>query len=283
MAPTWTVSEADFEELRTWGLEKDPFAAVKDFSELKKELRWLNPEHRQLFVDYMYRRFNYIGSKNFDEYYKKVDMTIDRDRWRFLKDRKAWYITPLGWENCTKHDCTIADLGCGDGDTVQRLVDYIDAEWKKQGVTSRKVHIVGIELNPSRAENGRNLVRSPNANITVEFQVGNVVGDGLKFGDRSFDYSLCTGVLEILEDKPCETFMDEMCRVTKKGVYIEDLFERFPGGYPRENLPQLFEARQFNVTKHIVVLSEPFDVARSRDPKKLWPVMLDQNLWAERV
>ncbi len=278
----WTVSKQDFDEIDSWGLERDPFAAVADYSELKRELRWLNPEHRDSFVEYIYKRMEYIGGKNFDDYYKRAQKPIDRERWDYLKRRKAWFIMPLGWNRMADQSCRVTDLGCGDGDTVQRLIEFIDGEWKKMSVSDRRVHIVGLDLNASRVENARKLVTSPNPNITFEFHTADIVGEGLGYGDRSFEFALCTGVLEILEDQPCMRFLDEICRVAGRGIYIEDLFEKFPGGYPRENLGELLETRGFRIRNRRVVLSEPFDVARLRDPKRLWPVMVDQNIWAER-
>ena len=39
----WDVTEKDFEIIDSWGLGEDPFKAISDYSERKKELRWLNP------------------------------------------------------------------------------------------------------------------------------------------------------------------------------------------------------------------------------------------------
>lgn len=278
----WTVSNQDFNEIKSWGLEKNPFAAVEDFSEMKKELRWLNPENRKAYVDYIHKRVGYIGNKNFDNYYKEARKPIDKERWQYLMDRKAWFIMPLGWENIAAKSCTVADFGCGDGDTVQRLVNFLDQNWKKNGITNRKVHVVGIDLNESRIENARKLVSSNNPNITTEFHVGDIVGKGLNYKNNEFDFALCTGVLEILEDEPCAKFLNEMCRVVGQGIYIEDLFEEFPGGYPRGNLSDLLAERGFKTEERHVIFSEPFDVEKLKDPKRLWPILLDQNIWAIR-
>ena len=124
---------------------------------------------------------------------------------------------------------------------------------------------------------------SPNENITFEFHVGDLVGAGLDYDEKSFDYSLCCGVLEILDDDQCAAFLNEMVRVTKSGIYIEDLFERFPGGHPRDNLGKLLYERGFVARDRHVVMSEPFDSEKLQDPKKLWPVLLVQNIWAERT
>jgi hypothetical protein len=93
---------------------------------------------------------------------------------------------------------------------------------------------------------------------------------------------MTTGVFEILEDGPALKFAKEIARVTKSGIYIEDLFDRFPGGYPRDLEPLLKEVG-FRIVDKKVVLSEPFDIEKSKDPMRIWPVMVDQNVWAERV
>jgi ubiquinone/menaquinone biosynthesis C-methylase UbiE len=279
----WDVTERDFEIISNWGLEKEPFKAVSEYSERKKELRWLNPENREVYVRYIHARLEYIQNKDFDNYYKSAKKPIDFLRWNYLMKRKAWFIMPLGWENIALYGNTVADVGCGDGDIVQRLIDFIDDYWNKHKIENRKLHIIGVDLNESRIENAKKHVHSKNPNISFEFFTWDVVGEGLKYSKGHFDYSITTGVLEILDDASCEKFLDEICRTTSKGIHIEDLFEKFPGGYPRDNIGELLEKREFKVKKRHVILSEPFDVDRLQDPLKLWPIMLDQNIWAEKI
>ncbi|MBX3586592.1 MAG: class I SAM-dependent methyltransferase [Ramlibacter sp.] len=278
----WYPEDKDFEAVAAWGLQANPFAAVDDFSAMKTELRWLNGENRKIYVDYVKRRIEYIAGKNFDSYYKTARKPIDRRRWEFLMQRKAWFIMPLGWDRIADAGGTVIDLGCGDGDTVQRLIDFTAARWKAQAVTGRQLHIVGIDLNQSRVENAIDLVKSTNPAITFEFRQGDLVG-GLGGADKAYDFGLITGVLEILEDELYARFVAESCRVVRKGVYIEDLFEEFPGGYPRANLHEEFAKHGFVQKLREVVLSEPFDVDKVRDPMKLWPMLLDQNVWLERA
>ncbi len=277
----WYPEDKDFASLEAWGLEADPFAAVRDFSAMKTELRWLNGENRKVYVDYVKRRLEYIAGKNFDTYYKEARKPIDRRRWEFLMKRKAWFIMPLGWDRIADAGGTVIDLGCGDGDTIQRLADFAKSRWDAQGVKGRKLHIVGIDLNQSRIDNAMELVKSPSPDITFEFRQGDLMA-GLSFADGAYDFGLITGVLEILEDELNDKFVAESCRVVKRGIYIEDLFEEFPGGYPRDNLDVLFAKHGFVQKERHVVLSEPFDVDKLRDPMKLWPMLLDQNLWLER-
>lgn len=279
----WTPTKKDFEIIKGWGLDKNPFAAVSDFSPLKAELRWLNPEHRQIYIDYINKRLEYLKGKNFDYYYKKAEKPIDRLRWEYLMVRKAWFIMPLGWEKAAMQSCKVADFGCGDGDNIQRLINFIDQKWQEKKIKNNKTHIVGIDLNPSRIENAKKYVSSKNPRITFEFKVCDIVSNGLAYKDGYFDFSLCCGVLEILEDLPCGRFLDEMCRVTRRGIYIYDVFEKFPGSYPRDNLEKLLLDRGFKTQKKHIILQGPFSIDKIQDPMKIWPNSLVQNIWLEHI
>ncbi len=277
----WFPTEFDFKVIESWGLKERPLAAVDDYSHLKCEQRWLNPEQHEIYADYVMRRKEYVQKKDFDDYYRRAEKPIDRERWEYLMRRKAWYIMPLGWENIAKNGGIVADLGCGDGDTIQRLIEFVETYWQLENIDNKKVHIVGLDLNKSRVENAQNLVVCSNSNISVEFLQGDLVKVGLKYENDYFDYSLCCGVLEILDDEQFDAFTNEMTRVTSQGIYIEDLFERFPGGFPRDTLGKELHQRGFVVTQRQVVLTEPFSKEKLQDPKKLWPMLLVQNIWAE--
>lgn len=281
----WKVREEDNRQIVEWGLESNPFKAIDDFSERKAELRWLNSEHRELYYEIIGKRFERIGNQaglNRKKYYQTVKKPITRRNWEYLKNRKAWYIMPLGWDSIASNATTVVDFGCGDGDTIQRLIDHVNMHWKMNNIEDRHMHFVGIELNKSRIENAKKLVRIENPNITFEFMVGDLVKDEMGYEDKQFDYAISTAVLESLNDKDCDKFIRNMCRITRKGIYIEDILDKFPGGFPRADLNNCLNKYNFNTIKKHVILSEPFDVDRLSDPKKLWPIMLIQNIWAER-
>ena len=187
----WTPTQKDFEIVESWGLDKNPFAAIDDCSELKRELRWLNPEHRACHEQYYQKRLEYIEyKKNFDHYYRTAKKPVSRPCWEYLMKRKAWYIMPLGWENIPRRSCRVIDVGCGDGDTIQRLVYFIEKAWATEGINDRKIQITGIDLNESRLENARNLVHVTHPNISVQFLQSDMSSTGLDFPDKAFDFSL---------------------------------------------------------------------------------------------
>ena len=276
-------TEQDFAAIRSWGLDKNPFRAIEDYSPLKEELRWLNADNRRSFADYWVRRLEWTEGKTFRKYYDSAKKPIGRNKWEYLKERKAWYIMPLNWDRFADPGVQrILDLGCGDGDVTQRIADWIAARWSERGYDGHELEILGVDLNRSRVENAENLVVSPHPLITIRFAVSDSAKSSNEFADRSFDYVACTGVIEILDDSDAASILDELCRLADRGIYLEDLAEYYPGGYPRENLPELLEQRGFRIDRREIVLTEPFVVEGSLDPLRLWPIIRDVNIFAER-
>jgi SAM-dependent methyltransferase len=264
----------DFEIIESWGLKDNPLKAMEDFSPDQLERRWQNPYQKAANAVYQKKREDYISQKNFDHYYKTAEKPIDRYRWEYLKDRKAWYIMPLEWDRFAAKDVKrVLDLGCGDGDVTQRIADHIAACWAKQGYKGHKLEITGYDLNPSRISNAKLHCKSPHPDITFTFDLCDVVGKGIPHEDNYFDYAATTGVFEILEDAPAQKFMSEICRVTAKGVYVEDLAEEYPGGYPREDFETFFGRYGYKLLKKHSVLSQPFTEEGSSDPMELWPIL----------
>jgi len=278
----WEVKDDDFKTIINWGLEEDPFKAIKDFSEKKIEVRWLNQEHKQQYIKYKNDCSDYIKDKNFDNYYKTAKKSIDQRRWKYLMKRKAWYIMPLGWDNIVKSGGNIADFGCGDGDTVQRLIDFIEKESKLRNIQNKKYHIIGLDLNESRIENAKKYVKTNNPNITFEFQTTDISGKGLMYEKDYFNFGLITSVIEYIEDSNLDFFLDEICRTVSTGMYFQGSCDKFPGSIPRENIEELLNSRGFNVKNKHKILSEPFDKDKLQDPMKIWPIILNQNVWAEQ-
>jgi ubiquinone/menaquinone biosynthesis C-methylase UbiE len=265
--------DEDFEAIKSWGLDKDPLKAIKDYSPLKEELRWLNARNRDAHLAYIRAREDYIQQKNYDHYYKTAEKPIDRYRWEYLKIRKAWYIMPLEWDRFAGPEVkNILDLGCGDGDSAQRMAEHIVKCWNAKGYKGHKLTIHGYDLNPSRIVNANMHCESLHPDISFHFDVCDVVGKGVPHPDKFFDYATLNGVLEILEDEPALRFMSELCRVTKSGVYVEDLADRYPGGYPRENFEEMFNTHGFTLLRDHMVFMEPFTVEGSLDPMEIWPI-----------
>ncbi len=282
MSIHWTPTKKDFEVVASWSLDRNPFSAIDDYSDLKRELRWLNPGHRKCHDNYFLKRLEYMEFiKNYDHYYKTANKPVDRIHWEYLMARKAWYIMPLGWDNFAEGG-KIIDIGCGDGDTIQRVIRHVENIWMKRNISDRKLHIVGFDLNSSRIDNASRLVNTVNSNISFEFIKGSVI-EGIDFPDKHFDYAISTGVIEIIDQgPPLEKFLGEWCRITRRGIYSEELMDEYPGGVPRRDLAQRLAERGFRTKELYYLFTEPFDLFKMSDPIKLWPILWEQNLYAER-
>src|SRR5437773_2724964 len=128
------ITDADKARLRAWPWADDGLGAVRDYSPAKAALRWLKPAHRARHREYVKRRAEWVRERDFETYFKEADRTIDRDRWEYLKERKAWYIMPLHWDRFAAPDVRrVLDLGCGDGDVTQRIADRIASVWRRNG------------------------------------------------------------------------------------------------------------------------------------------------------
>lgn len=275
------LDTSDITLLQKWPHTVDPFAAVKDHSKAKEWFRWLRPSHLRAHRAYWKRRAEWIGRQNFENYFATTDRTMDREKWEYLRLRKSWYQIPLQWEKFAGEDCrNILDIGCGDGDLTQTLADFIADYWEKNG-GGHPLTIIGIDLSPTRIANAKEHCKAHDARITMEFHVGDATTP-LPFPDQCFDYSLNSGVFEILEDASATKLAAELCRVTRKGIYTEDLADHYPGGFPREDLTPLFAPHGFRFTARRVVLTEPFSRHANPRPCAIWPILRDQIVWAER-
>ncbi len=272
-------SNKDVKILKSWGMFEDPFKAVKDYSHLKSDLRWKNKEHLDAYHKYWIRREKWTKNVNFEKYYKSASKPIDRRTWEYLRLRKSYYIMPLGWNNIAKDGVNILDVGCGDGDITQNLIEYISKKSKR----NVKINIYGIDINASRINNCKKLVKAKAKNIELNFIVDDLAKKNYsRFKKNFFDYCICVGVLEILTEEKLNIFLKNLSKIVSKGLYIEDVAETFPGGWPRHNLGYYLLKHQFKIKKRHLIFSEPFKKNKLSDPKKIWPIILDQNIWAEK-
>ena len=277
-------TKEDFDALAQWPhLSNDPLATLQDYSSLKEELRWLNPRHRDAHLQYYLDRYEWTGNNSFRKYYETTDKTFFFEGWKYIKDRKAWYICPFHWEKFSTPNVTrVLDLGCGDGDVTQNVADFIAKCWKKDGYSGHEVEILGIDLSPSRIQNAQNFCSSPHEKIELKFKTGDAAREALNYPDQSFDYALSTGVFEILEDHDADESMDNLTRLTKCGVYFEDIADQYPGGFPRD-LEPMVNKYGFQVVDKACVFKEPFTLENTLDPLELWPILKIQLVFAERI
>lgn len=264
-----------FKIIKAWGLDKNPFRAIDDYNELKAEMRHLIPGQKKSYNKYWQRRYNWTMGKNFKSYYKTKSKPIDKWTWEYLRQRKKYFQMPLGWHEILQHGGSIIDVGCGDGDLIQNFIDF--ANKNKRTLKKNKIKILGVDVNESRIENAKKFVKSNLDNVEVEFKKANFIN----FLKLKFDHAFVAGVFEILNDKDFITLVKKLDKTILKTIYIEDLMEQFPGGFPRYHLSKYF--KNFKVKSKHIIFTEPINLKKLTDPKKIWPVHIDQNLLLKKI
>jgi ubiquinone/menaquinone biosynthesis C-methylase UbiE len=91
---------------------------------------------------------------------------------------------------------------------------------------------------------------SSNLNIECSFKQGDL--ETLNIEDKKYDISFVPSVLERVSDISIERVVEQVCRITKKYIYISDFFDHYPDGWPRDHKKQSdiflkygFELREF--------------------------------------
>ena len=269
----------DFTTIAEWGLIENPHAAIDDFSEQKEQARWENDRHcraRQKYIQNQAQEF--VDDQQ--TYYRSLERPIDRTKWEYLKRRKGWFHPPVGWNRFAAPGVSrIVDLGCGDGDLTQRVADHVAATWLQTGYDGFPIEIVGVDLNESRIENAQAHTRSPHDHITLRFEQADVL-DGLAYEDDFFDYTVMNGFIEMFNDDRINDVLTEVTRLTVRGCYIRDILDDYPGMCQRPDLDSLLSRRGFSIQERHRVLKEPFVEEGTMDPLSVWPMDLNQVLFA---
>jgi SAM-dependent methyltransferase len=269
----------DFRELERWGLVAEPMAAVEEFSPDLERRRAENERHLRKRRE-QEENVSEAFLEDAQAYYRSMDRPIDRTKWTYLKRRKAWSHPPVGWGAfAAPGTARILDLGCGDGDQTERVAEFVAGRWTAAGYDGFPMEIVGVDLSESRVANARRHARSPHEQVTLRFEQGDAV-DGLDYADDYFDYTLALGLLETLDDDRAERVLDEVARLTAEGVYVRDVLDPMPGFHPRPDLDERLAGRGFETVERHRVLEEPFVEEGTRDPMDLWPMNLNQVLFA---
>jgi SAM-dependent methyltransferase len=272
---------SDFRAIEEWGLVEDPMAAIEDFSEERAKRRWDNDRHCRAYEAYRDDQPDAFVEDS-QAYYRSMDRPIDRTKWEFLKRRKAWFHPPVGWDRFAAPGVSrILDLGCGDGDLTQRIADHVASCWLRAGHDGFPMEVVGVDLSESRVRNARRHADSPHGKITLRFEQGDAL-TGLAYEDQFFDYAVLAGLLEVLDDDQCSTVLDEVDRLTARGIYVRDVLEDHPGLTPRPDLPAELSERGYTVASRERVFEEPFVEEGTEDPLAVWPMNVNQVLFATR-
>lgn len=269
---------SDFHELEEWGLVADPFAAIEDFSEERAELRRDNERHCRAREEAIAETTDAFVDDT-QTYYRDLDRPIDRPKWAYLQSRKAWFHPPLEWGRfAAPETARILDAGCGDGDQTQRVAEFVAGRWQAAGYDGSPLEIVGVDLSDSRVENARRHAQSPHEDITLRFEEGDL-SEGLDYGVDHFDHSLAMGLFEVLDER-FDAVLDELSRVTTKGLYVRDILDDYPGLTSRPSLPSILVDRGFHIESRHRLFEEPFAESGTEDPLAIWPMNVHQMLFA---
>ena len=103
----------------------------------------------------------------------------------------------------------------------------------------------------------------------------------LSLKKKKFDYCLCTAVFEMLDDKQFNSILNRLTKIISKGIYIQELIEKFPGGFPRENFNIHLVKRGFIIKKKYKIFSEPFNKKKLFKPS-ISAILIHQNIYAEK-
>ena len=127
------------------------------------------------------------------------------------------------------------------------------------------------------------MVKTNSKYISTNFIAGDLTKKNCNlFKKNYFDYCICTGVLDMLGGNKFENFLNNMNKFIRRGLYIQDLIEKFPGGFPRENLNLHLLKRGFKIKKKNKIFSQPFDKKKLLKPA-ISAIYIVQNIYAEKL
>ena len=148
-----------------------------------------------------------------------------------LNDRALKIISDNNFEN-------IFEAGCGAGSAaLVHMLRVFDIRYPNSVIKSnfKKINYVGLDLNSSRVENAKKFIpvffNHYKDLINFDFSPGDL--SNIKYSDNFFDFTFIPSVLERIDNEHIESVIQEICRVSKKYVFISDFFDHYPLGYPR--------------------------------------------------
>ena len=154
------------------------------------------------------------------------------------------------------------DAGCGAGASgACFLMRYIDQKITNEK-DSQPIEYHGIDLNFDRIQGAKKfldifLFKYKNI-IKTNFNVGDL--SKIDYPDNFFDYTYIPSVLERIDNDNIENILKEVCRVTKKGIFVSDFFDHYPLGYPRDHNEQkkLFEKNKFKLDFYDYIMTKTY-------------------------
>ena len=197
---------------------------------------------------------------------KKDSKNFDNNVHTLWKNKKLPYVSYEKWLQkifMTQHGSIVSDkafdiminngklfldAGCGAGASgACFLMRYIDKKIINE-TSNAKIEYHGIDLNSDRIDGAKKFLdiflHKYKDNIKTNLNVGDL--SNINYEDNYFDYTYIPSVLERIDDDNIDKIIQEICRVTKKGIFVSDFFDHYPLGYPRDHNKQNKIFRKYN-------------------------------------
>ena len=143
----------------------------------------------------------------------------------------------------SKDTKTIFEAGCGSGGAAAcLLLRVLDQRFPSGDIQAEanSIEYTGIDLNEERinvANTFLPILFSHYSNkVKFNFKSGDL--SKLDFKDKYFDYSFVPSVLERIDNENIIKVVGEISRITKNGIFVVDVADKYPMGTPRTHLEQ---------------------------------------------
>lgn len=153
------------------------------------------------------------------------------------------------------------EAGCGSGLSSMCLLSFIMEEQLKNDLEARNKIYHGIDLSDARSQLATAyieefLCKNNRMGIHTKFGVGDI--ETIDAEDHTYDVSFIPSVLERVSDTSIEQVVSEVCRITKKYIYVSDFFDHYPDGWPRDHRAQqkIFDRFGFQLIEHRYHMTE---------------------------
>tara|TARA_E500000178_G_C16854159_1_gene676546 strand:+ start:140 stop:1009 length:870 start_codon:yes stop_codon:yes gene_type:complete len=199
--------------------------------------------------------------KKYEEYEKQwveeIFLEDDYMQW-LLKTFNKQYFTTTNDKIYKKifaaRPTKILEVGCGGGNTgAAFLINYLNYLNNSKNL-NEIIEYTGIDLSETRIENAKKKLPiffsafKNILNINLISSNGSIVDKENQY----FQFTFAVAVLEQIDDIKIEKIVKEMSRVTKKYIYVSDLMDHYPGGFPRSHkvLDKIFNKYNFKLIDH---------------------------------
>ena len=226
----------------------------KPFYRLFKIVFW-----KRFFPHYRRRKKSELKFSNIKEYWSKEQWKQDDYLNWLIKAFEKQYPTVTNEYIFKKYydlkTSKILEVGCGSGHSAVCLLSYfINQNFINKGGFDdlNPIEYVGVDLSETRIKTASLFLpvflNKFKDSIKLNFFARDV--KELDFKDNYFDFCFIPSVFERVDEKNIEGIIKEICRVSKKGIFVSDFYDQMPAGYPRspKELSKYFNKFNFELS-----------------------------------